>query len=297
MAAGSTNGQIREVSDRLIAMSYEERVAQPCIGRDRADLVLAGCAILEAILQDVALRSPARRRPGPARGHARDHDGRGRHAPPAPPPLRSAVGWRPVKKPGRGRQGRRGGKRRMAERLKTARGRTPSQQKWLRRQLNDPYVAAAREQGYRSRAAFKLAEIDERYHLLKHGMRVLDLGATPGGWSQVAAEAVGAGDPVAARARGRPERDGGAARASRFCCRTFSRRARRRRSVRPLGGPADAVLSDMAAPATGHRQTDHLRIMALCEAAVTSPWTSWRPAASSCARCCRAVRRRRCWRS
>ena len=80
------------------------------------------------------------------------------------------------------------GKRRMAERLKTAKGRTPSQQRWLRRQLNDPYVAAARDQGYRSRAAFKLAEMDERYHLLKRGMRVLDLGATPGGWSQVAAK-------------------------------------------------------------------------------------------------------------
>ena len=159
------------------------------------------------------------------------------------------------------------GKRRMAERLKTAKGRTPSQQRWLRRQLNDPYVAAAREQGYRSRAAFKLAEIDERYHLLKRGMRVLDLGATPGGWSQVAAKKAGVGEVASAAVLAVDINDMDALPGVTFLKQDFLEEGAEERIREALGGAPDAVLSDMAAPATGHRQTDHLRIMALCEAA------------------------------
>lgn len=159
------------------------------------------------------------------------------------------------------------GKRRMATRLKTAKGRTPSQQRWLRRQLNDPYVAAAREQGYRSRAAFKLAEMDERYHLLKRGMRVLDLGATPGGWSQVAAKQVGAGEAGGGAVLAVDINDMDALPGVTFLKQDFLEEGAEERIRAALGGAPDAVLSDMAAPATGHRQTDHLRIMALCEAA------------------------------
>lgn len=159
------------------------------------------------------------------------------------------------------------GKRRMATRLKTAKGRTPSQQRWLRRQLNDPYVAAAREQGYRSRAAFKLAEMDERHHLLKRGMRVLDLGATPGGWSQVAARKVGAGEPGGGAVLAVDINDMDSLPGVSFLKQDFLEEGAEERIREALGGAPDAVLSDMAAPATGHRQTDHLRIMALCEAA------------------------------
>ncbi|MEZ5926430.1 MAG: RlmE family RNA methyltransferase [Hyphomicrobiaceae bacterium] len=155
----------------------------------------------------------------------------------------------------------------MAERLKTARGRTPSQQKWLRRQLNDPYVAAAREQGYRSRAAFKLAEIDARYKLLKRGMRVLDLGATPGGWSQVAARKVGVGTPDGGTVLAVDINEMAALPGVSFLQQDFLEEGAEAAITAMLGGAPDAVLSDMAAPATGHRQTDHLRIMALCEAA------------------------------
>src|SRR6188474_2490253 len=90
----------------------------------------------------------------------------------------------------RGSPGKGSGRRQLKVRLKTAKQRTASSQRWLERQLNDPYVAAAKREGYRSRAAFKLIEIDDRHHLLKPGKRVVDLGAAPGGWSQVAAERV-----------------------------------------------------------------------------------------------------------
>ncbi|MFN3743678.1 MAG: RlmE family RNA methyltransferase [Hyphomicrobiaceae bacterium] len=160
-----------------------------------------------------------------------------------------------------------GGARQLRVRLKTARRRSASSQRWLERQLNDPYVAAAKREGWRSRAAFKLIEIDDKYRILKAGQRVVDLGAAPGGWSQVAAQRVKAAegrsqviaidylpiDPIAGvtileldflddAAPGKLKallRDGG----------------------------ADVVLSDMAAPTTGHASTDHLRIMALAEAA------------------------------
>lgn len=166
-----------------------------------------------------------------------------------------------------GRGGKGGGTRRLKTRVRTARGRKLSSTRWLQRQLNDPYVQEARRQGYRSRAAFKLKEIDERYELLKPGMRVLDLGAAPGGWTQIAVEkTAGAGggkvvgvdltevEPIAGAtliqldflAPEAPE------------------------VIREAMGdqPVDIVLTDMAAPSCGHKQTDHLKIMALCEAAL-----------------------------
>ncbi|GJD98580.1 MULTISPECIES: RlmE family RNA methyltransferase [Methylobacterium] len=166
---------------------------------------------------------------------------------------------------------RRGGPRGdLKQRVRTARGRTVSSKRWLERQLNDPYVARAKREGYRSRAAYKLLEIDERFHLLRPGQRVVDLGAAPGGWSQVAAAKVGS-HPGAAGPRGRvvgidlleiepmPGVD--------FITLDFLDPSAPARLVDLLGGPADLVMSDMAANATGHRKTDHLRIMGLAETA------------------------------
>ena len=164
-----------------------------------------------------------------------------------------------------------GGKRALHVRVKTAKKRTVSSARWLERQLNDPYVAAANRDGYRSRAAYKLKELDDKYHLLKPGQRIVDLGAAPGGWSQIAASKVrsleGKGsekgqvvaidiDPMEQLPGVHtlhldfmaPEADG---------------------ILKGLlrGGHADGVLTDMAAPTVGHKRTDHLRIMGLAEAA------------------------------
>ncbi len=145
--------------------------------------------------------------------------------------------------------------------LRTARGRSSASQRWLTRQLNDPYVRAAKQAGWRSRAAFKLIELDDRFHLLRRGLRVLDLGAAPGGWSQVAAgrgaRIVGLDllpiDPMPGVVL--IEGD-------------FQDEAVLPRLREALGGPADLVLSDMAPNATGHPATDHLRIVALAELAL-----------------------------
>jgi len=150
--------------------------------------------------------------------------------------------------------------------VKTARGRKASSTRWLARQLNDPYVHEARRRGYRSRAAFKLLQLAEKYDLLRRGQRVVDLGAAPGGWTQVAVDLV------------RPAEAGGAvvaidvlemdpvtdATVLRLDIRDAGAPAR---LIEALGGRADVVMSDMAAPVTGHRATDHLRTMALCEEA------------------------------
>jgi 23S rRNA (uridine2552-2'-O)-methyltransferase len=138
-----------------------------------------------------------------------------------------------------------------------------SSKRWLERQLNDPYVARARREGFRSRAAFKLIEIDDRHHVLKPGARVLDLGAAPGGWSQVAARRVGAHGRVVAIDVLAMEAIAGVDVAQL----DFLDAEAPNQLKRMLGGRADVVLSDMAANATGHRQTDHLKIMALVEAA------------------------------
>jgi 23S rRNA (uridine2552-2'-O)-methyltransferase len=152
--------------------------------------------------------------------------------------------------------------------VKSAKGRTPSQKHWLERQLNDPFVRDAKRLGYRARSAFKLIEIADKFHLLRPGMRVVDLGAAPGSWSQVAAARVraaeGEGCVVAMDLHGMDALPGVTVLTGDFLDEGAPARLKE-----ALGGEAaDIVLSDMAAHATGHRQTDHLRIMALCEAAL-----------------------------
>src|SRR5262245_31441649 len=167
----------------------------------------------------------------------------------------------------RGDSGISGGHRQSKSRLRTAKQRSASSQRWLERQLNDPYVAAARREGYRSRAAYKLIEIDAKYRLLKPGKRVVDLGAAPGGWAQVAAARVksveGSGQVVAIDLLEMEPVAG-----VEFVRLDFMDAAAPDRLKAALrGGRADVVLSDMAAQGTGHARTDHLRIMALAEAA------------------------------
>jgi 23S rRNA (uridine2552-2'-O)-methyltransferase len=140
---------------------------------------------------------------------------------------------------------------------------TQSSRRWLERQLNDPYVARAKREGYRSRAAYKLIEIDDKHRLLKPGARVVDLGAAPGGWSQVAAKRVGAQGRVVAIDVLEMDAIPGVE----FAQFDFLDPAAPDKLKAMLGGPADLVLSDMAANATGHRPTDHLKIMALVETA------------------------------
>ena len=159
------------------------------------------------------------------------------------------------------KQGDASGRGRVPVKVKKDRGRTSSSRAWLQRQLNDPYVAAAKAQGYRSRAAFKLVELDQKFHFLKKGARVLDLGAAPGGWSQVAA-AKGA-TVVAADVLEMEEIPGV----------TFFQADLTDPDVpamlkQALDGPADVVMTDMAAPTTGHRATDHIRTIALVEIAL-----------------------------
>jgi len=153
--------------------------------------------------------------------------------------------------------------RHKAVRVRTARGRSTSSTRWLQRQLNDPYVREAQARGYRSRAAFKLIELDEKYHLLKRGGRALDLGAAPGGWTQVAVGKVGrAGLVVAVDIQDVETVNGAVHIKGDIYDHDIDARIKD-----ALGGPADVVLSDMASPATGHARTDHLRVMALVEAA------------------------------
>lgn len=144
--------------------------------------------------------------------------------------------------------------------------RTASSRAWLERQLNDPFVARAKREGYRSRAAYKLLEIDDRYRLLKPGERVVDLGAAPGGWSQVAAARVGReagrGQVVAIDLLGMDPIPG-----VEILQLDFLAEEAPARLLELLGGRAGLVMSDMAANATGHRKTDHLKIMGLAEAA------------------------------
>lgn len=149
----------------------------------------------------------------------------------------------------------------LTERVRTAKGRSGASQRWLARQLNDPYVVAARQQGWRSRAAFKLIELDERFKLVRHGARVVDLGAAPGGWTQVAVKLGGRVvaidllpmDPVTGA----------------FVLQAdFTDETAQARLLAELGGKADLVLSDMAPNTTGHAATDHLRIVGLAEEAL-----------------------------
>jgi 23S rRNA (uridine2552-2'-O)-methyltransferase len=160
-----------------------------------------------------------------------------------------------------------GGQRQMHVRLKTARKHRPSSQRWLERQLNDPYVTASKRDGMRSRAAYKLSEIDDKYHFLKPGAHVVDLGAAPGGWSQIAAERVqsigGKGQVVAIDILPMEALPGVEVLHLDFT----EDGAEEQLKALLRDGHADIVLSDMAAPTTGHTRTDHLRIMGLAEAA------------------------------
>jgi len=147
-------------------------------------------------------------------------------------------------------------------RLKTGKNRSVSSKRWLERQLNDPYVARAKREGMRSRAAYKLAEIDDRHRILKPNARVVDLGAAPGGWSEIAAQRAGKGRVVAIDLLDMAPLPG-----VDFLQLDFLDPEAPARLKAMLDGPADVVLSDMAANATGHKRTDHLKIMALVEAA------------------------------
>jgi 23S rRNA (uridine2552-2'-O)-methyltransferase len=154
------------------------------------------------------------------------------------------------------------GPRGEAVALRKSRGRTTSQQAWLKRQLNDPYVVAARAQGFRSRAAFKLIELDDRYRLITKGARVVDLGAAPGGWTQVAIQR-GARSVVGVDLLPIDEIAGATLLQGDFHDPDMPARL-----AELLGGQADIVLSDMAPNTSGHAPTDHLRIMALAELAL-----------------------------
>ena len=148
-------------------------------------------------------------------------------------------------------------------RVRSTRGRTVSSLRWLERQINDPYVAAAKAKGYRSRAAFKLKELDQKFRILKRGARVLDLGAAPGGWSQIARERIGeAGIIVATDIQDMEPITG-----VQFLLLDMLDADAAAAVKAALGGQADVVLSDMASPTTGHRETDHIRTLALFEAA------------------------------
>lgn len=171
-----------------------------------------------------------------------------------------------MKKPGKGGGTAGGGARALRTRVKKKSGLKNSSRRWLERHLNDPYVHRSKAEGYHSRAAFKLIEIDDRHGLLKPGQRVIDLGAAPGGWLQVAAARVKSSedapsvvgidylevDPVPGAA---------------ILLMDFLEDDAPARLIEALGGAPDIVLSDMAAPTTGHRRTDHIRTMHLCEVA------------------------------
>ncbi len=163
------------------------------------------------------------------------------------------------------------GQRELKVKVKTARGRKLSSTRWLERQLNDPYVAAARRDGYRGRAAYKLIELDDKYRFLVPGARVVDLGCAPGGWLQVAVARVNAlgekkgkrvGTVLGVDLQEVEPLPGAEAHVLDFLDEGAEEKVKEW-----LGGPADVVMSDMAAASSGHKQTDHMRIMALCEAA------------------------------
>lgn len=170
---------------------------------------------------------------------------------------------------GRNTSGR--GQRDLTVKVKSARGRKPSSTRWLQRQLNDPYVKRAQAEGYRGRAAFKIMEVDDKFRFLVPGARVVDLGCAPGGWLQVAVPRINALGEKGGKAVGtllgvdlqEVEPVAGAT----IHQLDFMEEGADARVKEWLDGPADVVMSDMAAASSGHKQTDHLRIMALCEAA------------------------------
>lgn len=159
-----------------------------------------------------------------------------------------------------------GGGRSINQRVKKGRGLKNSSRRWIERQLNDPYVQRAKAEGMRSRAAYKLLEIDDKHHILKPGDRVIDLGAAPGGWCQIAATRVGSTD-ADKRIAAIDYLEMGSLPGVSVLQMDFLDDDAPARLLEALGGPPDVVLSDMAAPTIGHRQTDHLRTMQLIEIA------------------------------
>jgi 23S rRNA (uridine2552-2'-O)-methyltransferase len=156
----------------------------------------------------------------------------------------------------------------LNERVLTARSRTVSSTRWLERQLNDPYVIEAKRQGFRSRAAFKLMQLDDRFHFLRPGKRVVDLGAAPGGWTQVVVQRVKSLDPAGGKVVGIDILEWAPMAGAIVLTHDFLDDAAPQILKDALGGPADVVLSDMAAPTTGHPGTDHARIVHMCEVAL-----------------------------
>ena len=185
--------------------------------------------------------------------------------PPEEPPRK-----RLVKAPTRGGGAGRG----ESVKVKTAKRRTMSSNAWLSRQLNDPFVVAAKTQGYRARAAFKLTEIDDRFHLIRPGSRIIDLGCAPGGWLQVA-ERRRAGSVVGVDLLPVDPVPG-----THILQMDFTDPTCGPRLLELLGGPPDIVLSDMAPNTVGHRTTDHLRIAGLIEMAIDFAIASLRPGGS-----------------
>ena len=171
------------------------------------------------------------------------------------------------------------GGRSLALNVKSAKGRKSSSTRWLKRQLNDPYVLEAKKRGYRSRSAFKLIELDDKYQFLRKGARVIDLGAAPGGWCQVAAERTGSLRPESYRGQvvGIDLKEIDAIAGTKLLQGDFLDDNVLIELMDLIGQPVDVVLSDMASPATGHTATDHLRIMGLLEAAVDFAVTALAP--------------------
>ena len=172
----------------------------------------------------------------------------------------------PTGKSGSGR-----GARDLRVKVKTARGRKLSSTRWLERQLNDPYVQRAKREGYRGRAAFKIMELDDKFRFLVPGARVVDLGCAPGGWCQVAVPRINALGEKSGKAIGRiigvDLQEVEAIAGAELHQLDFMEDDADEKVKGWLGGKADVVMSDMAAASSGHKQTDHLRIIALCEAA------------------------------
>ncbi len=161
--------------------------------------------------------------------------------------------------------------RNLSARVKSARGRTTSSTRWLQRQLNDPYVAEAQRLGYRSRAAFKIAELDDRFDFLRPGGRIVDLGAAPGGWTQIAVErtnALGDGKGKQGFVVGMDLQEMEAIPGATLITHDFMDNDAPDLLKAALGGKANVVLSDMAAASTGHSATDHMRIIGLLEVAL-----------------------------
>jgi len=156
----------------------------------------------------------------------------------------------------------------LQERVKTAKKRTVSSTRWLQRQLNDPFVIEAQRQGYRSRAAFKLIQLDDRFHFLRPGKRVVDLGAAPGGWTQIAVDRVKSLEPRGGKVVGIDILEWAPIAGATVMTHDFLDDAAPAMLKEALDGPADVVLSDMAAPTTGHPATDHMRIIHMCEVAL-----------------------------